>query len=147
MDRGAAAGQLLLLAACFLPPANLPSLLQPTLTLHNSLLVRLDQSGEVSVTVQASNGRSMVQDTQTVRVYGNQPANQSASGGVGSKDEKRRRKLGRVPLSFFWKVLHVLTTRGRQSGPKVHTPVWTTVGLTVSGHTRFSSDSAQTTSS
>ncbi|CAF90898.1 unnamed protein product, partial [Tetraodon nigroviridis] len=43
--------------------------LQPKLTLHNSLLVRLDQSGEVSVTVQASNGRSMVQDTQTVRVY------------------------------------------------------------------------------
>eukprot|EP00066_Takifugu_rubripes_P003860 XP_003966785.1 PREDICTED: VPS10 domain-containing receptor SorCS2 [Takifugu rubripes] len=45
--------------------------LQPTLTLRNSLLTRLPESGEVSVTVQAANGRSMVQDTRTVRVYDN----------------------------------------------------------------------------
>uniref|UniRef100_A0A8C9ZYK3 VPS10 domain-containing receptor SorCS2 n=1 Tax=Sander lucioperca TaxID=283035 RepID=A0A8C9ZYK3_SANLU len=45
--------------------------LQPTLTLQNSLLTRFPETGEVSVTVQASNGRSMVQDTRTVRVYDN----------------------------------------------------------------------------
>lgn len=45
--------------------------LQPTLTLQNSLLTRFPETGLVSVTVQASNGRSMVQDTRTVRVYGN----------------------------------------------------------------------------
>ncbi|XP_069015210.1 VPS10 domain-containing receptor SorCS2 isoform X4 [Embiotoca jacksoni] len=45
--------------------------LQPTLTLQNSLLTRFPETGDVSVTVQASNGRSMVQDTRTVRVYDN----------------------------------------------------------------------------
>uniref|UniRef100_A0A4W6DHB7 VPS10 domain-containing receptor SorCS2 n=1 Tax=Lates calcarifer TaxID=8187 RepID=A0A4W6DHB7_LATCA len=45
--------------------------LRPTLTLQNSLLSRFPETGEVSVTVQASNGRSMVQDTRTVRVYDN----------------------------------------------------------------------------
>uniref|UniRef100_A0A3B4Y401 VPS10 domain-containing receptor SorCS2 n=1 Tax=Seriola lalandi dorsalis TaxID=1841481 RepID=A0A3B4Y401_SERLL len=45
--------------------------LQPTLTLENSLLTRFPETGEISVTVQASNGRSMVQDTSTVRVYDN----------------------------------------------------------------------------
>uniref|UniRef100_A0A3Q2QHA8 VPS10 domain-containing receptor SorCS2 n=1 Tax=Fundulus heteroclitus TaxID=8078 RepID=A0A3Q2QHA8_FUNHE len=45
--------------------------LKPKLTLQNSLLTRFPESGEVSVTVQASNGRSMVQDTKTVRVYDN----------------------------------------------------------------------------
>uniref|UniRef100_A0A3P9NCV5 VPS10 domain-containing receptor SorCS2 n=1 Tax=Poecilia reticulata TaxID=8081 RepID=A0A3P9NCV5_POERE len=48
-----------------------PSLSQPKLTLQNSLLTRFPESGEVSVTVQASNGRSMVQDTKIVRVYDN----------------------------------------------------------------------------
>ncbi|KAM8882352.1 VPS10 domain-containing receptor SorCS2 isoform 10-T10 [Synchiropus picturatus] len=43
--------------------------LQPTMTLQNSLLTRFPEAGEVSVTVQASNGRSMVQDTRTVWVY------------------------------------------------------------------------------
>lgn len=43
--------------------------MQPTLTLQNSLLTRFSEAGEVSVTVQASNGRSMVQDTKIVRVY------------------------------------------------------------------------------
>ncbi|KAI9545409.1 VPS10 domain-containing receptor SorCS2, partial [Dissostichus eleginoides] len=43
--------------------------LQPKLTLQNSLLTRFPETGEFSVTVQASNGRSMVQDTRTVRVY------------------------------------------------------------------------------
>ncbi|KAI4890609.1 hypothetical protein NFI96_004371 [Prochilodus magdalenae] len=43
--------------------------LQPKLTLENSLLTRFPEEGEVSVTVQASNGRSMVQDSKTVRVY------------------------------------------------------------------------------
>lgn len=47
------------------------------MTLRSSLLTRLAQSGQVSVTVQASNGRSMVQDTRTVRVYGNQTVRQS----------------------------------------------------------------------
>ncbi|XP_029382214.1 VPS10 domain-containing receptor SorCS2 isoform X3 [Echeneis naucrates] len=45
--------------------------LRPTLTLHNSLLTRFPETGEITVTVQASNGRSMVQDTSTVRVYDN----------------------------------------------------------------------------
>uniref|UniRef100_A0A3Q3F8J5 Sortilin-related VPS10 domain containing receptor 2 n=1 Tax=Labrus bergylta TaxID=56723 RepID=A0A3Q3F8J5_9LABR len=45
--------------------------LQPKLTLQNSLLTRFTETGDVSVTVQASNGRSMVQDTRTVRVYDN----------------------------------------------------------------------------
>ncbi|KAG7236890.1 hypothetical protein INR49_000137, partial [Caranx melampygus] len=45
--------------------------LQPTLTLENSLLTRFPETGEITVTVQASNGRSMVQDTSTVRVYDN----------------------------------------------------------------------------
>ncbi|MED6293788.1 VPS10 domain-containing receptor SorCS2, partial [Characodon lateralis] len=45
--------------------------LKPKLTLQNSLLTRFPESGEVSVTVQASNGRSMVQDTKIVRVYDN----------------------------------------------------------------------------
>ncbi|XP_031730173.1 VPS10 domain-containing receptor SorCS2 isoform X5 [Anarrhichthys ocellatus] len=44
---------------------------RPTLTLQSSLLTRFPETGEVSVTVQASNGRSMVQDTRTVRVYDN----------------------------------------------------------------------------
>uniref|UniRef100_A0A3B3BBM1 VPS10 domain-containing receptor SorCS2 n=1 Tax=Oryzias melastigma TaxID=30732 RepID=A0A3B3BBM1_ORYME len=43
--------------------------LQPVLTLQNSLLTRFPNTGEVSVTVQASNGRSMVKDTRIVRVY------------------------------------------------------------------------------
>ncbi|XP_028857496.1 VPS10 domain-containing receptor SorCS2 isoform X5 [Denticeps clupeoides] len=43
--------------------------LQPTLTLDSSLIVRFPETGEVSVTVQASNGRSMVQDTRVVRVF------------------------------------------------------------------------------
>ncbi|XP_029310365.1 VPS10 domain-containing receptor SorCS2 isoform X5 [Cottoperca gobio] len=45
--------------------------LRPTLTLQNSLLTRFPETGEFSVTVQASNGRSMVQDTRTVQVYDN----------------------------------------------------------------------------
>uniref|UniRef100_A0A3Q2DMM2 VPS10 domain-containing receptor SorCS2 n=1 Tax=Cyprinodon variegatus TaxID=28743 RepID=A0A3Q2DMM2_CYPVA len=45
--------------------------LKPKLTLENSLLTRFPESGEFSVTVQASNGRSMVQDTKIVRVYDN----------------------------------------------------------------------------
>ncbi|KAL0970451.1 hypothetical protein UPYG_G00242140 [Umbra pygmaea] len=43
--------------------------LQPKLTLESSLITRFPKEGEVSVTVQASNGRSMVQDTKTIRVY------------------------------------------------------------------------------
>lgn len=43
--------------------------LQPKLTLERSLVTRFTESGEVSVTVQASNGRSMVQDSKTVRVF------------------------------------------------------------------------------
>uniref|UniRef100_A0A3P9JGG2 VPS10 domain-containing receptor SorCS2 n=1 Tax=Oryzias latipes TaxID=8090 RepID=A0A3P9JGG2_ORYLA len=43
--------------------------LQPVLTLQNSLLARFPNTGEVLVTVQASNGRSMVKDTRIVRVY------------------------------------------------------------------------------
>ncbi|XP_062373198.1 VPS10 domain-containing receptor SorCS2 [Sardina pilchardus] len=43
--------------------------LQPKLTLERSLITRFTESGEVSVTVQASNSRSMVQDSKTVRVY------------------------------------------------------------------------------
>ncbi|CAB1345052.1 unnamed protein product [Coregonus sp. 'balchen'] len=41
----------------------------PKLSLENSLITRFPEEGEVSVTVQASNGRSMVQDTKTVRIY------------------------------------------------------------------------------
>uniref|UniRef100_A0A8C6SCG3 Sortilin-related VPS10 domain containing receptor 2 n=1 Tax=Neogobius melanostomus TaxID=47308 RepID=A0A8C6SCG3_9GOBI len=44
--------------------------MQPTLTIQNSLLTRFPEPGEVSITVQASNGRSMVQDTKIIRVYG-----------------------------------------------------------------------------
>uniref|UniRef100_A0A673M0A7 VPS10 domain-containing receptor SorCS2 n=1 Tax=Sinocyclocheilus rhinocerous TaxID=307959 RepID=A0A673M0A7_9TELE len=40
--------------------------LQPKLTLENSLIARFSEEGEVPVTVQASNGRSMVQDSKTV---------------------------------------------------------------------------------
>ncbi|XP_056608516.1 VPS10 domain-containing receptor SorCS2 isoform X2 [Triplophysa dalaica] len=43
--------------------------LQPKLTLENCLITRFSQKGEVLVTVQASNGRSMVQDSKTVHVY------------------------------------------------------------------------------
>ncbi|KAL2079459.1 hypothetical protein ACEWY4_025203 [Coilia grayii] len=43
--------------------------LQPKLTLERSLVTRFTEPGEVSVTVQASNGRSMVQDSRTVRVF------------------------------------------------------------------------------
>uniref|UniRef100_A0A8C1DKH3 Sortilin related VPS10 domain containing receptor 2 n=1 Tax=Cyprinus carpio carpio TaxID=630221 RepID=A0A8C1DKH3_CYPCA len=43
--------------------------LQPKLTLENSLITRFSEEGEVPVTVQASNGRSMVQDSKTVIVY------------------------------------------------------------------------------
>uniref|UniRef100_A0A669ETU3 VPS10 domain-containing receptor SorCS2 n=1 Tax=Oreochromis niloticus TaxID=8128 RepID=A0A669ETU3_ORENI len=45
--------------------------MQPILTLQNSLLTRFPKTGEVSVTVQATNSRSMVQDSRTVRVYDN----------------------------------------------------------------------------
>ncbi|XDV18084.1 hypothetical protein PO909_023854 [Leuciscus waleckii] len=45
--------------------------LQPKLTLENSLITRFSEEGEVPVTVQASNGRSMVQDSKTVFVYDN----------------------------------------------------------------------------
>ncbi|KAG9345536.1 hypothetical protein JZ751_008680 [Albula glossodonta] len=43
--------------------------LQPKLSLDNSVITKFPETGEVSVTVQASNGRSMVQDTKTVRVF------------------------------------------------------------------------------
>ncbi|KAI2662529.1 VPS10 domain-containing receptor SorCS2 [Labeo rohita] len=43
--------------------------LQPKLTLENSLITMFSEEGEVPVTVQASNGRSMVQDSKTVIVY------------------------------------------------------------------------------
>uniref|UniRef100_A0A8C7HIB4 VPS10 domain-containing receptor SorCS2 n=1 Tax=Oncorhynchus kisutch TaxID=8019 RepID=A0A8C7HIB4_ONCKI len=43
--------------------------LQPKMSLGNSLITRFPEEGEVSVTVQASNGRSMVQDTKNVHVY------------------------------------------------------------------------------
>ncbi|XP_026123542.1 VPS10 domain-containing receptor SorCS2 isoform X1 [Carassius auratus] len=43
--------------------------LQPKLTLENSLITRFSEEGEVPVTVQASNGRSMVQDSKNVIVY------------------------------------------------------------------------------
>ncbi|MFT7797421.1 VPS10 domain-containing receptor SorCS2 [Arapaima gigas] len=43
--------------------------LQPTLSLENSIMARFPETGRVSVTVQASNGRSMVQDTKSVRVF------------------------------------------------------------------------------
>uniref|UniRef100_A0A1A7ZBX1 VPS10 domain-containing receptor SorCS2 n=2 Tax=Nothobranchius furzeri TaxID=105023 RepID=A0A1A7ZBX1_NOTFU len=45
------------------------SKLQPTLTLQNSIVTRFSETGEVPVTVQVSNGRSMVQDVKIVRVY------------------------------------------------------------------------------
>ncbi|KAK0139771.1 VPS10 domain-containing receptor SorCS2 [Merluccius polli] len=45
--------------------------LQPMLSLENSILTRFPETGEVSVTVQASNGRSMVQDSRTVSIYDN----------------------------------------------------------------------------
>uniref|UniRef100_A0AAY5E7I0 VPS10 domain-containing receptor SorCS2 n=1 Tax=Electrophorus electricus TaxID=8005 RepID=A0AAY5E7I0_ELEEL len=41
------------------------------LTLENSLLTRFPEEGEVSVTVQASNGRSSVQDSKTIHIYDN----------------------------------------------------------------------------
>lgn len=43
---------------------------QPRLTLENSVLTSFSEEGEISVTVQASNGRSTVQDSKIVRVYG-----------------------------------------------------------------------------
>ncbi|CAB1351838.1 unnamed protein product [Coregonus sp. 'balchen'] len=43
--------------------------LQPKMSLENSLITRFPEEGEVSVTVQASNGRSMVQDAKNVHVY------------------------------------------------------------------------------
>ncbi|KAG2465458.1 SORC2 protein, partial [Polypterus senegalus] len=43
--------------------------LQPILSLANSLITKFPETGEVSVTVQASCGRSMVQDTKLVRVF------------------------------------------------------------------------------
>ncbi|XP_062850585.1 VPS10 domain-containing receptor SorCS2 [Trichomycterus rosablanca] len=43
--------------------------LQPMLTLENSIITRFSEEGELSVTVQVSNGRSTVQDSKTVRVY------------------------------------------------------------------------------
>uniref|UniRef100_A0A1A8QBC1 VPS10 domain-containing receptor SorCS2 n=1 Tax=Nothobranchius rachovii TaxID=451742 RepID=A0A1A8QBC1_9TELE len=47
------------------------SKLQPTLTLQNSIVTRFSETGEVPVTVQVSNGRTMVQDMKIVRVYDN----------------------------------------------------------------------------
>uniref|UniRef100_A0A8C9TED6 VPS10 domain-containing receptor SorCS2 n=1 Tax=Scleropages formosus TaxID=113540 RepID=A0A8C9TED6_SCLFO len=44
--------------------------LQPTLSLESSIVARFPETGQVSVTVQASNGRSVVQDTRSVRVFG-----------------------------------------------------------------------------
>ncbi|KAG7252264.1 hypothetical protein CRUP_009049, partial [Coryphaenoides rupestris] len=43
--------------------------LQPQLSLESSILAVFSEAGQVRVTVQASNGRSMVQDSRTVRVY------------------------------------------------------------------------------
>ncbi|XP_053485830.1 VPS10 domain-containing receptor SorCS2-like isoform X2 [Ictalurus furcatus] len=43
--------------------------LQPRLTLENSIRTSFSEEGEISVAVQASNGRSTVQDSKTVRVY------------------------------------------------------------------------------
>ncbi|TTA98333.1 VPS10 domain-containing receptor SorCS2 [Bagarius yarrelli] len=43
--------------------------LQPRLTLENSILTSFTEEGQISITVQASNGRSTVQDTKTVHVY------------------------------------------------------------------------------
>uniref|UniRef100_A0A8C9SIW6 Sortilin related VPS10 domain containing receptor 2 n=1 Tax=Scleropages formosus TaxID=113540 RepID=A0A8C9SIW6_SCLFO len=43
--------------------------LQPTLSLESSIVARFPETGQVSVTVQASNGRSVVQDTRSVRVF------------------------------------------------------------------------------
>ncbi|XP_061619862.1 VPS10 domain-containing receptor SorCS2 isoform X3 [Phyllopteryx taeniolatus] len=45
--------------------------LQPTLTLRNSMLTSFPEAGQISVSVQASNGRSMVKDTRMVHVYEN----------------------------------------------------------------------------
>nr|XP_057924142.1 VPS10 domain-containing receptor SorCS2 isoform X1 [Doryrhamphus excisus] len=45
--------------------------LKPTLTLQNSMVTSFPEPGDISVTIQASNGRSMVQDTRTIRVYDN----------------------------------------------------------------------------
>ncbi|XP_037531168.1 VPS10 domain-containing receptor SorCS2 [Nematolebias whitei] len=45
--------------------------LQPMLTLQNSILTRFSQTGEILVTIQVSNGRSMVQDSKIVQVYDN----------------------------------------------------------------------------
>ncbi|KAJ3585218.1 hypothetical protein NHX12_013939 [Muraenolepis orangiensis] len=45
--------------------------LQPKLSLESSILAQFPEAGEVGVTVQASSGRSMVQDSRTVRVYDN----------------------------------------------------------------------------
>uniref|UniRef100_A0A673LH19 VPS10 domain-containing receptor SorCS2 n=1 Tax=Sinocyclocheilus rhinocerous TaxID=307959 RepID=A0A673LH19_9TELE len=42
---------------------------QPKLSLENSLITRFSEEGEVPVTVQASNGRSMVQDSKIIIVY------------------------------------------------------------------------------
>lgn len=65
--------------------------LQPTLTLQNSLLTRFPETGEVSVTVQASNGRSMVQDTRTVHVYGNTVAPLWCFAAADTRSKKRQR--------------------------------------------------------
>lgn len=43
--------------------------LQPILTLERSLVTRFPEPGDISVTVQASNSRSMVQDSKTVHVF------------------------------------------------------------------------------
>ncbi|RXM28698.1 VPS10 domain-containing receptor SorCS2 [Acipenser ruthenus] len=43
--------------------------LQPILSLENSLITKFPNTGEVMVTVQAACGRSMVQDTKTMRVF------------------------------------------------------------------------------
>lgn len=50
--------------------SNVTLLVQPRLTLENSILTSFSEEGQISVTVQASNGRSTVQDSKTVRVYG-----------------------------------------------------------------------------
>ncbi|KAJ8390273.1 hypothetical protein AAFF_G00108420 [Aldrovandia affinis] len=65
------------LTAVVLPDANnltvfywwIDDNLQPKLSLENSVITKFPNTGEVSVTVQASSGRSMVQDTKTVRVF------------------------------------------------------------------------------
>lgn len=83
-------------------------MLQPTLTLQNSLLTRFPETGGVSVSVQASNGRSMVQDTRTVQVYGNtvkfDGSKQQQKLTVGVKLEEEKLKEERVFLltGFLW---------------------------------------------